>query len=236
VALRNRAVYLCGVSDILEPYAKWREYKKQITSREWDYDFRRLFFTWSDDIASGQFHDWIEIASRDKTCGWISPRDLWVAPDGAVHLLWTERAIDERLRDKFFPEAKQSHALNYAVLRQGKIGLKRSLLEAHEGGPREIPGAARFQVMPENRLVVFYYVQGKDADGQAVSENRAMEIYADGASSKPMPVPLKSAFYDFFTATVRAGSPPSDTIELLGHQSGKGDTISYARIRLKSET
>ena len=46
VALQDRAVFVCGVSDIVEPYRKWREYKRQLTGREWDYDFRRLFFTW----------------------------------------------------------------------------------------------------------------------------------------------------------------------------------------------
>src|SRR5438132_9136305 len=38
VALRNRALYFCGVSDIVEPYQSWRQDKKQLTGREWDYD------------------------------------------------------------------------------------------------------------------------------------------------------------------------------------------------------
>jgi len=35
------------------------------------------------------------------------------------------------------------------------------------------------------------------------------------------------------TATARAGSPPSATLDLLGQQAGKSNTISYARIRLR---
>src|SRR5207245_2652430 len=104
VALKNRAVHFCGVSDIVEPYPEWRAYKKQLTGNEWDYDFRRLFYTWTPDITRDKFSGWIEIASRDKTCGWISPGDLWIGPDGAAHIIWTERAIDERLRPKFFPD------------------------------------------------------------------------------------------------------------------------------------
>src|SRR5439155_16768503 len=92
VALKNRAVHFCGVSDIVEPNQKWRAYKKELTGRDWDYDFRRLFYTWTPDITREKFRDWIEIASRDKTGGWISPGDLWVAPDGSAHLVWTERA------------------------------------------------------------------------------------------------------------------------------------------------
>ena len=232
VALKNRAVHFCGVSDIVEPYKQWRAYKKQLTGRDWDYDFRRLFYTWTADIATGQFQPWVEIASRDKTCGWVSPGDLWVGPDGAAHILWTERALDERLREKFFPGEKQSHTLNYAVVRDGKVVLRRTLLEAKEGGPQEIPGRARFQITPENRLLVFVYVSGKNAAGEPVSENRLIELYADGSSSAPVRVPLKHPMGDYFTATVRGGSPPSRTLELLGHRAGSSLTVSFARIKV----
>ena len=152
VQLKNRAVYFCGVSDIVEPYRAWREHKRAITGREWDYDFRRLFFTWSDDITTGIFHQWIEGSSRDKTCGWISPCDMWVGPDGNVHLLWTERAIDERLRERFFPLERQTFALNYAVIRNGVVRLRRALQVGGEGERSEIPGRGRFQATPDGRL------------------------------------------------------------------------------------
>ena len=137
VMLKNRSVHFCGVSDIVEPYPEWRAYKKQLTGAEWDYDFRRLLYTWTPDITRDKFRPWVEIASRDKTCGWISPGDLWLGPDGAVHLVWTERALDERLRAKFFPDAKQSDAVNYAMLREGKVMLRRTLTLAEEGKPGE---------------------------------------------------------------------------------------------------
>jgi hypothetical protein len=232
VALVDRAAYFCGVSDIVEPYTRWREYKKKLTGRAWDYDFRRLFFTWSDDITTGKFHEWVEIASRDKTCGWINPGDLWVAPDGKVHLLWTERAIDTRLREKFFPDANQSHSLNYAVVHNGKVLTRRTLILAEEGQSHEIPGRGRFHVAPDNRLFVFCYVSGTDNTGAGISENRMMEIRRDGAAGDWVRVPLKQPMTDYFTATVRAGSPPSRSLELLGHRAGRLTTISYARIRV----
>ena len=236
VALVDRAVYFCGVSDVVEPYQEWREYKRKLTGRKWDYDFRRLFFTWSDDITTGKFHKWVEIASRDKTCGWISPGDLWVAPGGAVHLLWTERAIDTRLRERFFPGAMQSHALNYAVVWSGKVVLRRSLLLSKEGQSNEIPGRGRFQVTPEGRLFVFCYVSGTDAEGKRLSENRLMELHDDGGTSRWLIVPMKHPMRDYFTATVCAGTPPSQFLELLGHRADQPRTISYARIRLDYRT
>ena len=232
VALKDRAVHFCGVSDIIEPNKQWRAYKKEITGRQWDYDFRRLFYTWTPDITSEGFRPWVEIASREKTCGWINPGDLWLAPDGGVHIVWTERALDERLREKFFPDEKQSHALNYAVVRRGEVVLRRTLLVAEEGGSNERPGRGRFHVTPDNRLFVFFYVQGSDASGKRVSENRILEIGPQGAVGPAVRVPLKKPFTSFFTATIRAGTPPSNTLELLGTREGSGTTISYARIRL----
>jgi hypothetical protein len=231
VALKGRAVHFCGVSDIVEPYEAWRTFKKQLTGQEWDYDFRRLFYTWTPDVTKASFGDWIEIASRDKTCGWISPGDLWVAPDGAAHLLWTERAIDERLRAKFFPGAKQSHALNYAVVRDGKVVLRRTLIEAREGGPQEVPSAGRFHVTPDHRLFVICYVNGSDANGKPVSENRLMEIRAEGEAGPPVRLAFQKPFTSFFTATERAGSVLSPLIDLLGQQANKPQTISYGRVK-----
>ena len=232
VAVQDRAVHFCGVSDIVEPNPKWRAYKKKLTGREWDYDFRRLFYTWSDDISSGGFHDWIEIASRESTCGWISPGDLWVDPAGRVHLVWSERALDERLRAEFFPNARQSHSLEYAVIENGKISRRRSLVKADEGGSREIPSAPRFQVSPDNRLFVVYYLQGQDPTGQAVSENRILEVFMDGGIGSASKLPLKTPFTSYFTATVRAGSAPSTTLEMFGQQANRPKTMNYARIRL----
>ncbi|MHB8863247.1 MAG: hypothetical protein ACYC6N_12625 [Pirellulaceae bacterium] len=232
VMLRDRAVHFCGVSDIVEPYARWRAYKKTLTGREWDYDFRRLFYTWTDDITSKKFEKWVEIASRDTTCGWIGPADLYVADDGRVHVLWTERALDPRLRAEFFPQARQSHALNYAILERGQVVRQQTLVLAEEGGASEIVGAARFHVAPEERLFVVFHVTGADPLGQSVSENRILELHANGSVGGAVRVPLQSPFAAFFTATIRGGSPPSDVLDLLGMRADQDHAISYARIRL----
>jgi hypothetical protein len=231
VALVDRAVHFCGVSDIIEPYPEWRAYKKELTGRDWDYDFRRLFYTWTDDIREGSFHNWSEIASRDATAGWIFPCDLRIATDGAVHVLWSERAIDERLREKFFPEAKQRIALEHAILRDGKVTVKQTILEQREGQPGLRPGRGRFHAAADGRLFVLYYASGRDQEGKTVSENRLVLLDREGAPSEPVRVPLEGPFTSFFTATPRAGSPPSDLIDILG-EGGPPRTIRYARLRI----
>jgi hypothetical protein len=234
VALKNRAVHFCGVSDITEPNAEWRAFKRQLTGREWDYDFRRLFYCWTPDITKESFRPWVEIASREKTCGWIMPMDLWVAPDGRVHLLWTERAIDERLRAKFFPQTRQSHALNYAVVKAGTVLGRQTIAEVREGESLPIPSFGRFHVTPENRLWVVLYRQGPDGKGRQVSENVLREIRPDGQTPCLTKIPLQTPFSQFFTATVRAGSAPSTVLDLLGQRVGQPEAIAYARIRLAS--
>ena len=225
VPLTCGAVHFCGVSDIIEPYDKWRAYKREITGRDWDYDFRRLFYTGCPDIRTGRFAKWVEVSSRDATCGRIMPGDLWVAPDGAVHVVWSERALDERLRERFYPDAAQSYAVNHAVLREGQVTERRSLVLVEGGLSDEIPSSPRFHVTPDNRLFVLYCV-GSDDIPAAVSENRLMEIGADGP---PVRLPLREPLARFFTATARGGSPPSDVIDLLGTPAGEG-RICYARI------
>lgn len=233
VALQDRAVHFCGVSDIEEPNPAWRAFKHELTGQHWDYDFRRLFYTWSRDIRTARFEPWIEIASRDKTGGWITPGDLWAAPDGRVHVLWSERALDERLRAKFFPGEKQSHALNYAVLQEGHVILRRTLALAEEGGSREIPGRGRFHVLPGGRLGVVYFVSGADAAGKSVAENRWLELRADGSFTEPVKISLAHPLSDFFTATPRAGSAPSRVLDLLGQRADTPNKICYARIRFR---
>jgi hypothetical protein len=232
VALRDRAVHFFGVSDVIEPYKAWREFKRELTGQQWDYDFRRLFYTSTRDITKEPFAAWVEIASRDKTCGWLSPCDLWLAPNGEVHLLWSERAIDERLRAKFFPDTKQSQALNYAVVRQGKVIRRRTLLESTEAKPGIAGSASRFHVTPDNRLFVVCYASGTEASGRSVAENRILEILPNGSPGAAVRLPLVKPFTSYFTTTVRGGSPPSRTLELLGLRAGAANTLSYARVRL----
>jgi hypothetical protein len=235
VAVRDRAVHFCGVSDIVEPNPAWRGFKKQLTGKEWDYDFRRLFYTWTPDITRQPFADWIEIASREQTCGWVSPGDLYAAPNGEVHVLWSERAIDERLREKFFPDAKQTNSLNYALLRAGKIVRRLTLAEAVEGMGGVAGSAGRFQITPEGRLLVVYYASGVDQSRKPVSENRVVEVRPDGPVGPSVSLGLRQPFVSYFTTTPRGGSPLSRTLEMLGQRAGSPNTVCYARVRLVSD-
>ena len=232
VALRDRTAYVLAISDIVEPVKAWRAYKRELTGREWDYDFRRLFFTWTPNITTTPFAEWVEIASREKTAGYIDNLDIRLAPNGDAHLLWKERTLDARLREKFCPGERLTQSLQHCVVRDGKVAAQDTLVEGGEGLSGEIPGVARLHATDDGRLFVFYHCSGKDAAGQPVSENRLIEILPGGRHGAPVRVPLEHPFTGFFTATERGGSPPSGTLEVLGQCAGVPLTMRYARIRL----
>lgn len=213
VAIRDRAVHFFGNS----AFDQWERMPDVGDShRKWGSRFRKLFYTWSDDITTGKFADWIEIDNCYKTGGWLFTCDLYLAPDGDVHMLWHENPIHAGLRRERFPDIKRVWNLKYAVLRRGEVVARRTLLSGGEDSSPEIPGRARFQVTPDGRLFVFHYVQGNDAAGQALSENRLMELLPDGTNTPPVTVPMKHPMAVFFTATPRAGCAPSTTLDLLG--------------------
>ena len=229
VALVDRRVFVCGVSDIVEPNREWLDYKRELTGREWDYVFRRLYFTWSDDITTGTFHDWVEISNRESTAGSIFPNDLFVNSNGDVSLLWSETALDERLRDRFFPMAKQRHALEYAVVRQGKVANRVSVVDHAAGVGGQIPGRGRFHATPDGRLWVFYYLSGVDDQGNPLARNQLIEVGTDATLNAPLQVNLQHPLSSFFTNSVRAGCLPANTLDVFGQI---GNTMRYARIRL----
>jgi hypothetical protein len=228
VGLKNRALHFVGVSDIIETNADWYNWKVQ-HDVTFLYVFRRLYYTWSPDITQGDFHPWIEIANREHYAGTTLPGDLWIAPNGDIHLVWTEQALDPTLRPTFFPSAKQRYEINYAILHDGQVLFRRTLVAADEGTPDPIPINPRFHVTPDNRLFVFFYAQAP------VFENRMLEILPGGKITPAIRVPLKTPFASrYFTATPRGGSETSDTLDLLGSKGvpvGEENAF-YARIRL----
>lgn len=226
VQLRNREVHFLGVSDIVEPNNEWKDFKFELTGRKWDYDFRRLFYTCTEDITGEPFRQWLEVASREETAGHIFPCDLWCAEDGRVHILWTERALDERLVEEFFPGEKQNHALNYAVIKNGEVISRKAVMYSEEGDTL-IPGRGRFHVTPLNRLFILYFVQDEE---KGAGENRVVEVLDGPEFSWPIKVELREPFSSFFTATVRAGCNPSDIVDILGKD--ERNMMRYARVRI----
>lgn len=241
VVLQDRAVHVTGCVS----YANWdrmgeRELEALLEGQSARQRLgplanrRRMMYAWTPDVTGAPFSEWIEVGSTMSNGGWLFPGDLWVGPDGATHILWYEAPIDRRLRDEHFPDIPRTTAIKYALVREGEVQRRLTLMEGGEGLGDEIPGrTARFHVTPDDRLFVVYYVSGTNPQGSSVSENRIMELLPDGSAAEPVPVPLEHPFQVFFTATPRGGSPPSTTLDLFGvRAAGPPHTICYARVQL----
>jgi len=222
VALRDGAVHVLAISDIVEPVEEWRAYKHKQTGRDWDYVFRILYYTRTHDLATTDFSEPIEIANVDATGGHISNQDLWLGPDGVAYVMYTERQVASALlRDKFFPDGSTINSLHLAVVRDAAIVSRRILIAGNETSQ---PGHARFHETPDGTLYAVLYVSGAEAG------NKLMQVYP-GIDDPPLiPIPLKQPMGSFCLASVRAGNAPANTIDLFGN--GPNSTMAYAQIRL----
>lgn len=221
VALKDRSAYVMAIGDIVEPNEQWRKYKYEKTKSNWDYVFRRLFFTYTPDITKQDFIKPIEIDNVDDTAGHITNLDLWIDADRSAHLLYIKQNIQSTLmRDKFFPNIAIKRSLEHVVIRNGQIIDRKTLLEEGKG---VLPIYARFHAMSDGTLLALCCIGGE------TNRNVLMQVKPyDGGTL--IDVPLKHVFNMFFTATERGGSVPSDTIDIYG--PGEGHTLRYARITL----
>ncbi len=237
VLLDQRSFYFCGVSDIVEPNAAWREAKFKVSGQKWDYDFRRLFFTWTKDITSSGFAPWVEVASREATCGWIYPCDMTLNPEAAqsVTVMWVERALDVRIRDEFFPGQKQSWSLNAARVTEGKVEATHRLMQLDEDQPGTCARFARFHQTIDGRRFVLASVGDPRATPAMGAQNHCtlvlMELNADGGVKSTQDLGHTVAQPLFFVASARAGCPASNTIHVLAE--GEDRWVKYLRIEIE---
>lgn len=222
-ALGKGAAYVLAIGDIVEPIKEWREYKFEQTKREWDYVFRILYFTWSPEIEKQGFAAPIEIANVDKTAGYISNQDLWISPDGEAYIMYTECEVQGALlRDKFFAGKSLIPSLHLAVVKDGAIASRRTLIAGTEAVQ---PGCARFHVAENGTVYAVLYVSGPEAG------NKLMRIYPPIDNPPLIPIPLKKPISGYCLASVRAGNAPSDLIDI--HGPTEGNTMAYAQVIIK---
>jgi hypothetical protein len=228
VAIRGRAACVFAVSDVVEPNDAWREFKKKVTGQDWDYDFRQLYFTWTPDITACDFQPPLTVASRDETAGFLTNLDMWLGPDGDVHLLYRDRNVWHTfMRDEFFPGLPIAVALRYCRIRRGMVVERRTLWERIEEAGKRSGGTsgdvwAAFHAMPDGRLFVVRHAEG---------EGNSLAQLLPRTDEPPVSILLASPLKRFFTASERMGTSPSDVIDLYG-TGDDAASIRYAQLRL----
>ncbi|MCH2660385.1 hypothetical protein MK163_08080 [bacterium] len=227
VVLHNRSAHFLGVGDIVEPVAAWKDAKREITGRKWDYVFRRLFYAHTPDIANEPFGKWIELADLDQTAGHIANGDLHLDANGIVHALWTQTSVDHRLRDRFFPGEQIIRSLEYLTLKEGQIQAQRTLVRHVEDADGPVPHLARFHVLADGTLLILGQFTGVDSG----TTYRIAEINDD--HPEWIDIPFKHPMSGIFlTNTIRNGSSPSSYIDIVGMSPTKPHTLGYARVEI----
>ncbi len=251
VVLHNKEVHYCGNA----PFNKWSRIQNMEDAKRVGLDdiisagggriaggrFRRLYYTWTSDITKFEFSPWLVVANSEENGENLRVLDMWMDPEGIIHLMWLKNPINLEIRDKFFPDIKRVWSINYALIKEGRVLSEKILLETGDG-IQKIPqndlmdkyaiNWGRFQVLPDNRLFVIFHISGTNKNGEAGSENRIMEIYKDGSTGLSQAIPLKYPMSFFFTSTPRGGSLPSATIDLIGQSSEQRNTVRYAKIKM----
>lgn len=236
IILKKNALYFVGTSDVEEDNLNWKSFKKLNFSTGSDWQFRRLLFGYTKDIQKNPIKDWTEISNVEGTGGDVRTGDMWINTDGSVDIIWSETNLDPRLRDKFYPDAKQTWDLYFAKISGSKILIKKSFLHSEEGKTSFIPKLPKFQILPDGRKFIVYYVQGRGSDGILYFENRLVEVSKSGEFSKEVKIPLKYPLYSFMLATPRTGSTKANFIDMYGITQHEQEIIRFARIQINSES
>jgi hypothetical protein len=243
VALRDRAAYVMAVSDIVEPNACWRAFKKELTGREWDYEFRQLFFTWTPDITRVAFSPILTFAHRDETAGLLRNCDMWIGPDGDAHTVYIDRNVwHPFMRDRFFPGLPTTVALKYCRISKGAVVERKTIVECVEDmvAPRQ-PGAVTFRegnllptcaavhaTSPESAFLI-YHVSGQRGAEQATG-NYVVPLWPP-SDAAPLKLDLQHPLPTFFTASERTGTEPSIITDLYGIGQDP-HAVRYAQVRI----
>lgn len=232
VALRDGAAHVMAIGDIVEPVEEWKKLKYEKLKRDWDYVFRRLFYTYTDNIRSADFCAPIEIDTVEKTGGHIRNLDLYIDQTGAAHLLYTKQPHQyEFIRDKYFPDEAMTVYLEHVIVKDGKVLSRRTLAE-RPGGPTDFePSFGRFHISSTGDL--YLIAAGTSVEkGQRTYGNFLGRVPAGKDKPKFERIELKHPFGNFFTNTPRGGSKPSDIIDIFGI-ANDNPNLRYARIHIE---
>jgi len=232
VALRDGSAHVMAIGDIVEPVKEWQKLKFEKLKREWDYVFRRLFYTYTGNIRTIGFCDPIEIDTVEKTGGHIRNLDLHIDQTGAAHLLYTKQPHQyDFIRDKYFPGEAMTVYLEYVIVKDGEVLSRRTLAERPAGPAGFEPSFGRFHISSTGELYVI--AAGTSVEkGQRTYGNFLGRVPAGEDKPKFERIELKHLFGNFFTNTPRGGSKPSDIIDIFGI-ANDNPNLRYARISIQ---
>ncbi|OGV71784.1 MAG: hypothetical protein A3K19_06735 [Lentisphaerae bacterium RIFOXYB12_FULL_65_16] len=235
--LAGRQVYYLGGS----PLNIWNRIDPANTETwgrsKWGWRMRKLHCTWTPDVTSTPFSEWVVLDDTMDDGGTIGMGDSWLAPDGRLHVVWQKEPINPQLRDLHFPDIKRDWHVCYGILKDGKLLEKRVVLSGGETTgplhPTGYIGHPRLHITPDLTLYILCNLVGTTPETRPQTGTYAMRIGRDGSISAPVRIPLARPIPgSFFTASPRAGCPLTEAADLLIADTIDGKPVArYARVR-----
>lgn len=230
VALKDRAAYVLARSGATEPVDAWFEHKKQFGGK--NVSRRKLGYAWTPDITRQPLCDWIELVNVFETGGEVWSNDLYVAPDGDVHILWFELSVQPELRDKFFPDAPIRRYLKHGIVREGELVTVDTLVEGGEGFDGR-PHWGRFHIAEDGRMYLLYNWWVAPSAENAGNHTMLAEILSDGSLSEAAEIPLAMPLgTHFMLASPRGGTQPSEIIDAVDAPWAPRAPVRYVSLAL----
>ncbi|MBT5816522.1 MAG: hypothetical protein HOI15_19520 [Opitutales bacterium] len=229
IALKDGAAHVLAIGDIVEPVEEWRNAKYRELGSDWDYVFRRLFYTWTPRMEESGFVEPIEIDSVDETGGHLLNLDLYLDEQNRAHLLYLKKPYQHAfMRDRYFPGEAMTVSLEYVVIDEGRVVSRHTLVK---GSTENVDSKSesemeirygRFHPLSNGSLGVIYSgIWGDRVDNQSgmffstISENGQLL----GHKTLPVDRPITGTF---FTNSPRSGSDVGDRLDVIGALRGDG--------------
>jgi len=227
IAAKDGEIYLFGIQDIKEPNSVWRDYKRQMTGREWDYDFRILYMNYCSDIEKGEFEPSVRICDRDDTCGWVFPLDCCYDANGDMLLLVsTQNVYPAFMRERFFPGVAPEATLEMYRFSRGKL-LEKTCIARSGDTESATAFTGCFHTAASGEV---YAVWCKHRD--VPEDDIASGAYLSRVNDLHLPpLRLMDDTGWLFGSKVRLGAAPCDRIDITWHRSN--EAILYAGVDLK---
>lgn len=241
VALKDRAAWVFARSGATEPIDEWYEHKKQFGGK--NVSRRRLALAWTPDITAQPLSEWRDLVNVMETGGEVWNCDLYVAPDGDVHVLWFEISVQPELRDRFFPDTPIRRYLKHGIVRDGELVSTSTLVE---GDVPARPHWGRFHIGEDGRMYLLYTWWVAPSAEDAGNHTMLAEILPDGSLSEAVELPLACPLgARFMVASTRGGTPPSSVIDAVDSTWAPEAPVRYVsiaisdtapRVRIEGET
>ena len=232
LAVRDGKAYALAVSDIKEPVAEWAAYKRSVTGREWDYDFRNLYFTCCDDISKGEFAPVMTVDSREETCGLIRNLDMYVSDDGICYILYqAKRVWHDFMRERFFPDTKFDTACYLCAVKDGEVLWRKVLDMEHEmpdGKNTDASYCAAFFQQADGSMGIL--LSKTNGNGTGLPDGWYISRPASEGNEGFRKLDISCPPGQFHTARPRCGAAPSDMVDVL---TMDGEDIVYIRISMR---